>query len=122
MIEGGTSKTFSKCKQLIYQDPMLAHLLLEKLSETVTDYLNLQIESGAQVIQIFDTWGGVLSAQAFKDFSLRYLTRIVSGLKRENEGRRVPIILFCKACNTQLEALADSGCDALDQTDRILIV
>ena len=88
-------------------------MLLEKLADTVTEYLNLQIESGAQIIQIFDTWGGVLSDQAFKDFSLRYLNRIVSGLKRENEGHRVPIILFCKACNTQLEALADTGCDAL---------
>jgi uroporphyrinogen decarboxylase len=113
MIEGGSSKTFSKSKKLIYQDPALAHTLLEKLADTVTDYLNLQIESGAQIIQIFDTWGGVLSDQAFKDFSLRYLSRIVSGLKREHEGRRVPVILFCKACNTQLEALADTGCDAL---------
>jgi len=113
MIEGGTSKTFSKSKQLIYQEPALAHMLLEKLAGMVTDYLNLQIENGAQIVQIFDTWGGVLSDQAFKDFSLRYLARIVSGLKRENEGRRVPSIVFCKACNTQLEALADTGCDAL---------
>ena len=113
MIEGGSSKTFSKSKKLIYQEPALAHMLLAKLADTVTDYLNLQIESGAQIIQIFDTWGGVLCARAFKEFSLRYLTRIVSGLKRENEGRRVPTILFCKACNTQLEALADTGCDAL---------
>lgn len=113
MIEGGSSKTFSKAKNLIYQEPELAHTLLEKLSDTVTDYLNAQIESGAQIIQIFDTWGGVLSDQAFKNFSLRYLARIVSGLQRENEGQRVPLILFCKACNTQLEALADTGCDAL---------
>ncbi|MEE8339523.1 MAG: uroporphyrinogen decarboxylase [Xanthomonadales bacterium] len=113
MLEGGSSKTFSKSKQLIYQEPALAHMLLEKLADTVTDYLNLQIENGAQIVQIFDTWGGVLSDQAFKDFSLRYLTRIVAGLKREHEDRRVPSILFCKACNTQLEALADTGCDAL---------
>lgn len=113
MIEGGASKTFSKAKKLIYQEPALAHLLLEKLADTVTEYLNAQIESGAQIVQIFDTWGGVLSDQAFSEFSLRYLERIVSGLIRENEGRRVPVILFCKACNTQLEALAESGCDAL---------
>ena len=55
----------------------------------------------------------MLSDQAFKEFSLCYLARVVSGLKQENEGRRVPIILFCKACNTQLEALADTACDAL---------
>ena len=113
MIEGGSSKNFSKAKKLIYQDPKLAHLLLEKLAATVTDYLNAQIDSGAQAVQIFDTWGGALSAQAYKDFSLRYMAQIVSGLKRENEGRRVPVILFSKGCNTQLEGLADTGCDAL---------
>jgi uroporphyrinogen decarboxylase len=113
MIEGGSSKTFSKAKKLIYQDPALAHQLLEKLADTVTDYLNAQIDSGAQIVQIFDTWGGTLSAPAFSEFSLRYLDRIVSGLKRESEGKPVPVILFCKACNTQLEALAETGCDAL---------
>jgi uroporphyrinogen decarboxylase len=113
MIEGGSSKTFSKAKKLIYQEPALAHQLLEKLADTVIDYLNAQVESGAQVIQIFDTWGGALSSRAFQEFSLRYLNRIVSGLTRENEGQRVPVILFCKGCNTQLEALADTGCDAL---------
>ena len=113
MIEGGSSKTFSKAKKLIYQDPELAHQLLEKLAATVTDYLNAQIEAGAQAVQIFDTWGGALSAQAYQDFSLRYMKQIVSGLKRENEGRRVPVILFSKGCSTQLEGLADTGCDAL---------
>jgi len=113
MIEGGSSKTFSKAKKLIYQDPEIAHQLLEKLAVTVTDYLNAQIEAGAQAVQIFDTWGGALSAQAYRDFSLRYMAQIVSGLKRENEGRRVPVILFSKGCNTQLERLADTGCDAL---------
>jgi uroporphyrinogen decarboxylase len=113
MIEGGSSKTFSKAKKLIYQDPQLAHMLLEKLAGTVTDYLNAQIESGAQAVQIFDTWGGALSSQAYKEFSLHYMAQIVSGLKRESEGRKVPVILFSKGCNTQLEALADTGCDAL---------
>ena len=113
MIEGGSSKTFSRAKKLLYQDPKMAHLLLEKLAGTVTDYLNAQIESGAQAVQIFDTWGGALSAQAYKEFSLRYMAQIVAGLKRENEGRKVPVILFSKGCNTQLEALADTGCDAL---------
>ena len=113
MIEGGSSKTFSKAKKLIYQDPEIAHQLLEKLAATVTDYLNAQIEAGAQAVQIFDTWGGALSAQAYQDFSLRYMKQIVSGLKRENEGRRVPVILFSKGCSTQLEGLADTGCDAL---------
>ena len=113
MIEGGSSKTFSKAKKLIYQDPEIAHQLLEKLAGIVTDYLNAQIENGAQAVQIFDTWGGALSAPAYKEFSLRYMEQIVSGLTRESEGRRVPVILFSKGCSTQLEALADTGCDAL---------
>ena len=113
MIEGGSSKTFGKAKKLIYQDPETAHLLLGKLADTVTDYLNAQIESGAQGVQIFDTWGGALSFDAYREFSLRYMKQIVSGLKREHEGKKIPVILFSKSCNTQLEALADSGCDAL---------
>jgi uroporphyrinogen decarboxylase len=100
-------------KKLIYQEPKMAHELLGKLANTVTDYLNAQIESGAQAVQIFDTWGGALSSKAYQEFSLRYMAQIVSGLKRESEGRRVPVILFSKGCNTQLEALADTGCDAL---------
>jgi len=113
MVEGGSSKTFSMTKKLIYQEPRMAHELLGKLANTVTDYLNAQIESGAQAVQIFDTWGGALSSKAYREFSLQYMAQIVSGLKRESEGRRVPVILFSKGCNTQLEALADTGCDAL---------
>jgi uroporphyrinogen decarboxylase len=113
MVEGGASKTFSKIKKLIYNEPALAHLLLEKLATSVTEYANAQIESGAQVIQIFDTWGGILSPEKFKEFSLRYLEQIVSALKREHNGQRIPVILFCKGCNAHLEAQADTGCDAL---------
>jgi uroporphyrinogen decarboxylase len=113
MVEGGSSKTFGKTKKLIYQEPKMAHELLGKLAHTVTDYLNAQIEAGAQAVQIFDTWGGALSARAYQEFSLRYMAQIVAGLKRDNEGRKVPVILFSKGCNTQLEALADTGCDAL---------
>ena len=113
MIEGGSSKTFGKAKRLLYQEPAAAHELLGKLADTVTDYLNAQIEAGAQAVQIFDTWGGALSFDAYREFSLRYMQRIVEGLTRESEGRPVPVILFSKGCNTQLEALAGSGCDAL---------
>jgi uroporphyrinogen decarboxylase len=113
MVEGGSSKTFGRTKKLLYQEPKIAHELLGKLAVTVTEYLNAQIESGAQAVQIFDTWGGALSFSAYREFSLRYMAQIVSGLKREHEGRQVPVILFSKGCNTQLESLADTGCDAL---------
>lgn len=113
MIEGGSSKSFSRAKRLLYEEPKAAHVLLGKLSDTIVDYLNAQIASGAQAVQIFDTWGGALASDAFREFSLRYLGEIISRLDREHEGRRVPVILFCKGCNTQLEALAATGCDAL---------
>lgn len=113
MVEGGSSKTFGTVKKMIYQEPAVAHELLGKLADTVTDYLNAQIASGAQAVQIFDTWGGALSAPAYREFSLAYMARIVAGLRRESEGRPVPVILFSKGCNTQLEALAETGCDAL---------
>ena len=113
MVEGGTSKSFSKIKSLIYSDPKTAHQLLDKLADSVTAYLNAQIESGAQAVQIFDTWGGVLAPAMFQDFSLNYLAKIISGLHRSYNGQRVPAVLFCKGCNTHLEALADSGCDAI---------
>ena len=113
MVEGGSSKAFAKIKGMIYGDPQTAHLLLDKLADAVIDYLNAQIESGAQAVQIFDTWGGVLSPDMFRSFSLRYLEKIVNGLHRSYDGKTIPVVLFCKGCNSHLEALADTGCDGL---------
>jgi len=113
MVEGGSSKSFSKIKNMIYAEPQTAHQLLDKLADAVTDYLNAQIESGVQAIQIFDTWGGVLAPKMFKEFSIHYLEKVVSGLHRSYDGQRIPVVLFCKGCNSHLEALADTGCDGL---------
>lgn len=113
MVEGGSSKNFARVKTMLYEDPAAAHRLLDTLARSVTDYLNAQIEAGAQAVQIFDSWGGALAFDAFREFSLRYMQQVVDGLRREADGRRVPVILFSKGCNTQLEALADTGADAL---------
>lgn len=113
MVEGGSSKAFAKIKSMIYGDPKTAHLLLDKLADSVIDYLNAQIESGAQAVQIFDTWGGVLAPDMFREFSLRYLEKIVAGLHRSYDGKTIPVVLFCKGCNDHLEAIADTGCDGL---------
>ena len=113
MIEGRSSRDFVRTKALLYSQPELLHLLLDKLAESVIDYLNAQIAAGAQAVQIFDTWGGALSCAAYQSFSLDYMTRIVAGLTREAEGRRVPVILFTKGGSPWLERMADSGCDAL---------
>ncbi len=113
MIEGGSSKDFRRAKAMIYDQPEVAHLLLDKLARTVTEYLNAQIRHGAQAVQIFDTWGGALSAEAYERFSLRYMKQIVDGLIREHEGRPVPVILFTKNGGLWLEKMAATGCDAL---------
>ncbi|GAB4347680.1 MAG: uroporphyrinogen decarboxylase [Gammaproteobacteria bacterium] len=113
MVEGGASKEYALVKGMLFDQPETLHLLLEKLADTVTDYLNAQIAAGAQAVMVFDTWGGVLSRENYLKFSLRYMQRIVEGVTRESEGRRVPVILFTKGGGQWLEAIADTGCDAV---------
>ncbi len=113
MIEGGSSKTFSRSKTMCFNEPALAHQLLAKISDSVVAYLNAQVAAGAQALMIFDTWGGSLSPQMYREFSLRYMTDIVAQLTRENEGRKVPVILFTKGGGQWLSDMADSGCDGL---------
>ncbi|MCP8900744.1 uroporphyrinogen decarboxylase [Gilvimarinus xylanilyticus] len=113
MIEGGSSRDFRRAKQMLYNTPEVMHRLLDTLADSVIAYLNGQIEAGAQAVQIFDTWGGALAHDAYAEFSLRYMKKIVAGLIREREGRRVPVILFTKGGGQWLEALADTGADAL---------
>jgi len=113
MVEGGSSKDFRRAKAMAFDQPQLMHQLLGKLALAVTDYLNGQIKAGAQAIQIFDTWGGALSGNAYREFSLNYMEKIISGLIKENEGRKVPVIMFTKNGGQWLEDMADSGADAL---------
>ena len=113
MVEGGSSKDFRKIKALMYDQPEAVHLLLDKLAQSVTSYLNEQIKSGAQAVQIFDTWGGNLSADAYQTFSLAYMRKIISGLIREHDGRRVPVIVFTKNGGLWLESIADCGADGV---------
>ena len=113
MVEGGSSKAFTKIKKMMYADPQLLHALLDKLADSVILYLNAQIKAGAQAVMVFDTWGGVLAHEEYKTFSLQYMQKIVEGLIRENEGRKVPVTLFTKGGGLWLEAIADTGCDAV---------
>ena len=93
--------------------PELLHHLLDKVADSVIAYLNAQIASGAQAVQVFDTWGGILTTRDYREFSLRYMQRIVDQLTRTNEGRRVPVILYTKGGMGWLEAMADTGCDVI---------
>ena len=113
MIEGQSSRDFARAKTMLYTQPALMHQLLDKLALSVIDYLNAQIIAGAQVVQIFDTWGGALSHAAYQEFSLAYMQKIVAGLIRHHDGRDVPVILFTKGGGLWLEAMADTGCHCL---------
>lgn len=121
MVEGGSSKDFRTIKRMMYSQPEVLHALLDKLADSVIDYLNQQIKAGAQAVQIFDTWGGVLSTQHYQAFSLAYMEKIVKGLIKENDGRPVPSILFTKNGGQWLEKIAATGCNAagLDWTIEI---
>ncbi len=113
MVEGGSTKNFALSKGMMFDRPDLMHALLDKLAQSVTSYLNAQIAAGAQAVMIFDTWGGTLTPADYREFSLAYMQRIVEGLTREAEGRKVPVVLFTKGGGQWLEAMADTGCDAL---------
>ena len=109
MVEGGGSKSFSEIKKFIYNQPKAAHLLLERLSNAVADYLSAKIEAGANAVQIFDTWGGLLSQTDFEEFSLRYIHKIISQIKRKVE----PVILFAKGVHYKLDKIAVAGADVI---------
>lgn len=113
MIEGRGSSDFASVKKMLYQRPDLLHKILAVNAQAVTDYLNAQIEAGAQAVMLFDTWGGMLSDAAYHEFSLAYIKQILGSLKRENEGMRVPSIVFTKGGGGWLESIADTGCDAV---------
>ncbi len=113
MVEGGGSTDWREAKRLLYSRPDLMHRILEVNARAVTDYLNAQIQAGAQAVMIFDTWGGSLSHAAYETFSLAYTRRVLAALIRESEGRRVPSIIFTKGGGMWLDTMASSGCDAV---------
>ena len=114
MIEGGGSRDFRLVKEMLYRRPDLLHTILNINAKAVTAYLNQQIAAGANAVQIFDTWGGILSDAAFGEFSLHYITQIINGLtKTDANGNQVPVIVFVKGGGLWLEQMANSGTDAL---------
>jgi uroporphyrinogen decarboxylase len=113
MVEGGGSKTFQHIKGMLYGAPLELHRLLDVVTRATLAYLNAQVAAGAQAVMIFDTWGGALTPADYREFSLAYLQRIVEGLTRESDGRRVPVILFTKGGGQWLADMAATGCDAL---------
>ena len=113
VVEGGSSREFSRIKAMMYEAPALLHRLLSTLATATARYLNAQIAAGAQAVMIFDTWGGVLTPRLYREFSLNYMQQILAELTREQQGRRVPVILFTKGGGAWLGDMARTGCDAL---------
>jgi uroporphyrinogen decarboxylase len=113
MIEGGASDDFRLIKTMLYARPDLLHHTLSITTQAVTAYLNAQIEAGAQVVMLFDTWGGSLSAQAYREFSLTYMQQIFDGLHTHHDGARIPRIVFTKGGGNWLEQIAGIGADAV---------
>ena len=111
MIEGGSSKTFAKTKARLFNEPQMLHLLLDKLASSVIAYLDQQVQSGADSLMVFDTWGGVLSKQNYLDFSLNYMQKIVNGVKAKHPN--TPITLFSKNGGKHLGEIAATGCDGV---------
>jgi uroporphyrinogen decarboxylase len=111
MVEGGSSKTFRKTKQLMYCQPQLMHQLLDKLALSTIAYLNGQIESGANAIMLFDTWGGILTTRDYKCFSLSYMQKIIDNLNLR-QGQ-IPTIIFTKGGGLWLEEIAMTGVDGI---------
>ena len=113
MVEGKGGTDFLNLKKMAYARPDLLHHMLEITALTVIQYLNSQIVAGAQAVMIFDSWGGALSHNAYREFSLSYMQKIVAGLTKTNDGKKVPSIVFTKGGALWLEAQADIGADAL---------
>jgi len=113
MVEGQASDDWHKVKLMLHQHPGLLHRLLETNTRAVAALLNAQIEAGVNVVMIFDTWGGSLSAAAFREFSLEYIQRVLSQLKRSSGAARVPVIVFTKGGAPWLERIAATGCDCV---------
>ncbi len=109
MVEGQGSKTFSNVKKLIFTQPKLAHSLLSKIADVAAAYLSAKIESGVNAVQIFDTWGGILSEDDFEEFSLTYIKKVISQIRRNDE----PVIVFSKGVHYMLDKLAGCGADVL---------
>jgi uroporphyrinogen decarboxylase len=113
MVEGRGSRDFATLKAMCWDQPELAHRLLDTLARAVASYLAAQAAAGAQALMVFDTWGGLLGPAPFREFSLRYMERIVEALEADPHARGLPVILFSKGAQSHLAEMADSGCAAL---------
>jgi uroporphyrinogen decarboxylase len=119
MVEGGGTRNYAEIKRMMYGEPMTIHRLLDKLADTIILYVNAQIEAGAQVVQLFDTWAGELSAADYEEFALPYERKVFERIHRGPSGLAVPAILYVNGCSHILEKMAESGANVLSVDWRI---
>jgi uroporphyrinogen decarboxylase len=108
MVEGRGSKTFSESRKILYCQPELAHELLGRITDVTIQYLHAQIDSGADLLQLFDSWAGILGAEQYAEFGLPYIDKIVQSL-----NARVPVTVFSKGAETSLGEIARLDCDVI---------
>ena len=113
MVEGGSSRDFSHIKGMAAHEPALLDELLDVVAKSTIDYLNAQVEAGAQAVMIFDTWGSALPPEQYRRFSLQRMQQILDELKRDTDGQTIPVILFTKGAGELLADMAETSCDAL---------
>ncbi len=113
MVEGSANKAFPKIKSMLAENPKTLHMLLEKLAASISLHLIAQIKAGAQIVMLFDTWGGMLDTPQYKEFSLRYAKQIIDSVRIETQGKRIPIILFTKNGGKWLNLMAETKCNVL---------
>ncbi|UTY57339.1 uroporphyrinogen decarboxylase [Massilia sp. erpn] len=113
MVEGQGSREFHTIKKMLYSRPDLMHHILETNARAVAEYLNAQIDAGAQAVMIFDSWGGALADGAYQQFSLHYMQKVVAQLQREKDGVKIPAIVFTKGGGHWAEDIAAIGADAM---------
>ena len=113
MVEGSGSKEWHTIKKMAYSRPDLMHHILTINANAVAQYLNAQIDAGAQAVMIFDSWGGALADGAYQTFSLAYMQQVIGQLKRDKDGVRIPAVVFTKGGGLWLDQIADIGADAV---------
>jgi uroporphyrinogen decarboxylase len=109
MIEGGTSKNFLHTKKMMFQNGAVFQYLMEKLTDMLISYLSFQIKAGAQAVQVFDSWAGILAPVDYKKFAFPYVKKVISEIKKE----RVPVIYFVNNCAGILKEVKNSGADVI---------
>jgi uroporphyrinogen decarboxylase len=119
MVEGGGTRNYAEIKRMMYREPETTHRLLDKLADTIILYINAQIEAGAQVVQLFDTWAGELSAADYEEFALPYEQKVFERIHRGPSGLSVPAILYINGCSHILEKMVESGANVLSIDWRI---